>query len=795
MKSTLRFLFPLFIFHFSFFSARAEGRDWIHWRGPEENGVSRETGLPGSFDPKLGPKGNVAWHQPYGGRSAPLVMDGKLYIIQGTGEGVTEGEQIVCFDEKTGKMQWTYRVNVFHTDIVSSRLGWTTLTADPANKYVYAHTTGGYLLCLDAAGKLIWSHNLTEEYGRITGYGGRVASPIFDSGLVIIGMPNGSWGDQGPARNRFLACDGKTGQVVWWFDTRNALKGTYSSTPVVTVINGQRLLISGGADGYLHAIKVRTGEQVWSYRFSGGIVNTSPVVDGNYVYCSHGEGNPEGGSLGRVICVDAGQVDPKTKTPKLVWEQKNLERRFGLSSGAVAEGLFYMPDDQGSLYCFDGKTGKVLWHYKYGKEVRGAPLIADGKIYIFDVQGRLLILTLDKDRTKIPDADDTFEYKFKDPKGFLVETNGTPIAVNGRVYFTTRTDLYCLADTKSKGECGKYKDLAEEAKFDPKAKPAGMRLFPADVSMKPGEKLKFTEVFYDENGRVLTTPEVGGSWGFPIPPIPKGATQGPRPLDAEFEDKFDPTAGTDGKPRSATVTVNAKKPGQQGYVEGTVDMPKMVARARIRVVPQIPYKVDFEAIPEGGFPGGWVNTQGKYFVKPLPDGGKALFKVNNNSVPGIAKANAYITMPDTTDYTIQADLMGTQVRDKLADLGIGNCRYTFLLDGKTNPETGKREVRVTSWEARAGGRINQAVEFDWAPSTWYTLRLTVNQEEKAAMVRAKVWKKGEKEPERWMIEIADPAPNRSGAATLYGYVSNVGDNGQPGAECYYDNVAITPNKK
>ena len=107
----------LFILQFALFTP-AEGRDWIHWRGPEQNGVSREIGLPDSFDPKLGPKGNVVWQQPFGGRSAPLVLDGKLYLIQGTGAGVHEGEQVVCLDEKTGKLQWTYRVNVFHTSVL-----------------------------------------------------------------------------------------------------------------------------------------------------------------------------------------------------------------------------------------------------------------------------------------------------------------------------------------------------------------------------------------------------------------------------------------------------------------------------------------------------------------------------------------------------------------------------------------------------------------------------------------------------------------------------------------------------
>ena len=386
--------------------------DWIHWRGPEQNGVSLEKGLPGDFDPDAGPKGNVLWKQPYGGRSTPLVMSGRVYIIQGTGEGLLEGEQVVCFDEMTGKKLWNYRVNVYHTDIVSARLGWTTLTADPSTGYVYAHTTGGDFLCLDSDGKLVWSHQLTEEYGRVTGYGGRIVSPIFDSGFAIIGMANASWGDQARGLNRFVAFDGKTGNVVWWSTLGETLLGTYYSSPVIAVINGQRLLVTGGADGGIHAIKVRTGENVWSYAFAKGIINGSPIVDGNLVYCTHGEENPEGQPIGRIICLDASQVDPKTRKPKVVWDSfhrvykangnKMIASRFGLASAALADGRLYCPDDSGEIYCLRAKDGEMLWKYRYATEVRGAPLVADGKLYIFDVKARMLILTLQGDKRAGP---------------------------------------------------------------------------------------------------------------------------------------------------------------------------------------------------------------------------------------------------------------------------------------------------------------------------------------------------------------------------------------------------------
>ena len=57
--------------------------------------------------------------------------------------------------------------------------------------------------------KILWSHSLTEEYGRVSGYGGRLASPIVDGDLVIVSMLNGSWGEMAIGGNRFVAFDKK----------------------------------------------------------------------------------------------------------------------------------------------------------------------------------------------------------------------------------------------------------------------------------------------------------------------------------------------------------------------------------------------------------------------------------------------------------------------------------------------------------------------------------------------------------------------------------------------------------
>src|SRR6266536_337241 len=120
----------------------------------------------------------------------------------------------MCLGASAGKLRWGHKFNVWHTEIVTVRLGWTNLACDPKTGNVYAHGTQGLLLCLSKDGKLLWWHSLTEEYGRITGYGGRVTSPIVDGDLVIIGMVNSSWGDQARGGNRFLALDKRTGTPV-----------------------------------------------------------------------------------------------------------------------------------------------------------------------------------------------------------------------------------------------------------------------------------------------------------------------------------------------------------------------------------------------------------------------------------------------------------------------------------------------------------------------------------------------------------------------------------------------------
>lgn len=747
--------------------ATQAGADWANWRGPERIGVSRDKDLPDKWDLKTGE--NLVWKNNFGSRSTPIVLNNRVYVINSAGEGATEQERVMCFNADTGEKVWEHRFNVFLTDIVSDRVGWTNLAGDPETGNIYAHGVQGLFFCYDKDGKVLWSKSLTEEFGRISGYGGRVVSPVIDGDLVIVGIVNSSWGEQARGGSRFLACDKKNGDIVWWGDTGGRVKDTYYSTPTIAVIGGQRLLITGGADGGVHAFKVRTGEKVWSYLFGSGAVNCSPVVDGNFVFIGHGDENPDSSEQGRVICVDASQV--KEGKPALVWQVDGIKVKF--ASPILHEGKIYVCDEVAKLHCLDTKTGKKLWKkpFSYGRNSMGSPILADGKIYVGEVNSKFHILKPSDGK-----CDRLHAQYFPAPAGSPaeVELNGGPAVANGRIFFCTSTQTICIGKKEHKPSTEKVPELKEEA-AGADAKPAHLQVYPADVSLDPGGSASFKARLFDDHGRFLK--EVNAQWELaamiPPPPLPNvPPVKGPPPPVLKGE------ITPDGK-----LTVDKVLPGQFGNVIAKAE--GLTGRARIRVTPVLPYTQDFEKVPTERSPGGWVNAMAKFNVRKVGDT-NVLVKLAVNPSPLVARANAYLSKPGLSDYTIQCDIMGMQVRGDMPDVGIGASRYTLLLDGN------KQRLRLVSWDALP--RIDKTISYPWKANVWYTMKLTTEIKGDKGIARGKVWVRGEAEPKEWNVEVEDPMPNREGAPALYGYATGILEN-QPGTEIFYDNVSVTPNGK
>ena len=183
-------------------------------------------------------------------------------------------------------------------------------------------------------------------------------------------------------------------------------------------------------------------------------------------------------------------------------------------------------------------------------------------------------------------------------------------------------------------------------------------------------------------------------------------------------------------------------------------------------------------------------AKGKFFVKALDGGNKVLAKVNTSASPLVAAGNAYMGMPDLSDYTIEADVLGSRLQAggevNMPEVGVGACRYTLMLVGNT------QSLRLVSWDAMP--RVDRTINFSWEPQKWYRMKLTTTLQGGKQVVRGKVWPRDQKEPQGWTVEYTDPSPNGSGSPYLFGRVTG-NSLGGTGTDIYYDNVSVTPNKK
>jgi len=158
-------------------------RGWLSWRGPQQNGVSLETGLPDKWE--LG-GANDLWSCKISGRGTPVVADGKLYVWGYEGEGADLQEVLLCLDAENGRKIWEQRFNDFLSDIVYTRYSIGAPTVDRETGNVYLLTSPGLLVALSADGKKLWEHSTMEELGRLSFPNGRTGSPVIDGDLVII---------------------------------------------------------------------------------------------------------------------------------------------------------------------------------------------------------------------------------------------------------------------------------------------------------------------------------------------------------------------------------------------------------------------------------------------------------------------------------------------------------------------------------------------------------------------------------------------------------------------------------
>jgi len=821
--------------------------DWPHWRGPEMNGISREKGLIDRWNPKGGEGSNVLWvKKELGSRSTPIVMNGKLYtIVRDQPRTKKEREKVVCLDAGTGKFIWENTFNVYQSDVPNSRVGWSSVVGDPKTGKVYALGVCGYFQCLDGeTGKTLWSHSLSEEYGLLTTFGGRTNFPFIHGNLVIISGIIIGWGDMAKPTHRFIAFDKRNGQSVWFEGTRVFPFDTNYSSPVTTVINGQAMMIFGSGDGAVHAFQPQTGKKIWSYQVSPKRgLNVTPLVVGNIVVSGHSEENVGDNTMGLLVAIDATRKGKLNATGEL-WKHK--EWMVGKSSPICVNDRVYAADDKGTLFIADLKSGKMISKFKLRDSMRGSPLYADGKIYVMTVSG--IWWTLKPTPTGVK------RVFYKRMSG--LETYASPIAAQGRIYLSTSEGLFCLGTKGKSPVIDSRPEIARETPLDKDQTPAQIQIVPVESLLRPGAKQQFQVRLFNANGQYLG---LAGS------------------SEVEFKLEGEGTLDSLGTYQSPLASEEPDAVKKHHAIIVKVAYKKMTGRARIRVVPDLPWSFDFE---DGKVPVTWVGaryrhivldhhlltkltktnkTAGQFYIylmtgfqndgtnrlvfdngtirekwsslldyfdllgkvtqlsqaqksfnasldllkkervisgyrwvkdskagirltvekgsRPVvgKDGNGVMVKIK--TIPKGQRSQGWMGHPDFSNYTIQADVLGAQKKNKMPDIGLAGQRYVIDLMGA------KQQIQIRTWHTEL--RMSKSVPFAWKPEVWYTMKMKASVEGGKAFLRGKVWKKGETEPEDWMVEAVDEIPNTQGSPGLFGNAID--------AEIFYDNIKVTKN--
>ena len=264
-------------------AAPASAEDWPNWRGPHRDGTSDQTGLVSSWS-RDGE--NLIWKADLVSRSTPVVFDGRACVSGRVGEKLLKQEMVACFDAGTGEKLWERRFPVFNTTVPFTRVGWASVAGEPETGYVFAQNVDGWLVALDREGNVAWERRLGEQFGRASGYGGRTLVPLVEGDRLIVAVVGGGWGDNAAPRQRYMAFDKRTGEVRWVSTPGQVMILDFNNngSPTVGDVNGRRVVVGGGADGWVHALDAGTGEPLWRFNLSERGLNVPPLLKDGVVY-------------------------------------------------------------------------------------------------------------------------------------------------------------------------------------------------------------------------------------------------------------------------------------------------------------------------------------------------------------------------------------------------------------------------------------------------------------------------------------------------------------------------------
>ena len=447
------------------------GTNWPMWGGtPDRNMVSSMKGLPTDWDVKT--KKNLKWTADLGSQSyGNLVVSGGMVFVGTNNEKLRDPKQpgdrgvLKAFRESDGEFLWQHT----HAKLEAGRANdwpFQGVASSPLveGDRLYYVSNRGVVLCVDIQGfrdnnendgpttdealtgqfdaDVIWSFNMIEEVGSYP-HNMSNSSPAVWGDLIFVSTSNGQ--DEShvnvpsPKAPAIIAINKNTGKLVWEDNSveDRILHGQWS-TPAVASIGGVVQVVSAQGDGWVRGYEALTGKKLWEFdsnpkdsewpRTRNELIGT-PVLVGDRVYIANGQDPEHGEGVGYFHVIDATKRGDITTTGS-IWK---FEMHRSISTAAVADGLVYISDFSGYLYCLDQATGKLIWTQDVLAAVWGSPFVVDGKVYLGDEDGDVVVMAHGREKKVLA------EMTMGNP------VYSTVVPANGALLMNNRSRVFSLA--------------------------------------------------------------------------------------------------------------------------------------------------------------------------------------------------------------------------------------------------------------------------------------------------------------------------------------------------------------
>jgi outer membrane protein assembly factor BamB len=445
---------------------------WPMWGGtPDRNQVSNMKNVPAEWDVKT--KKNIKWVAELGSQSYgnPVVAGGMVFVgtnnelLRDPKQGGDRGV-LMAFRESDGQFLWQHT----HPKLEAGRANdwpFQGVASSPLveGDHLYYVSNRGVVHALDIQGfrdnendgpfkdekltgqndaDIIWTFDMIEEVGSYP-HNLSNSSPVISGDLIFLSTSNGQ--DEShvhipsPRAPSIIALNKTTGKLVWEDNSveDRILHGQWS-TPSVGTIGGVLQVVSAQGDGWVRGYEAQTGKKLWEFdtnpkdsvwpRTRNELIAT-PVIFQDVVYIANGQDPEHGEGIGHMYAIDGSKRGDITKTG-LIWHFDKIRR--SISTAAVADGLVYVSDFSGYLHCLDAKTGQEYWQHDLLAAVWASPILIDGKVYLGDEDGDIVVLAHGKEKKVLAEMN----------MGSAVY--GTIVPANGVLFINNRSQLFAIAN-------------------------------------------------------------------------------------------------------------------------------------------------------------------------------------------------------------------------------------------------------------------------------------------------------------------------------------------------------------